>query len=85
MERHQLNGYFNPAADDLLNRVDRALRRDERMQVSAEANRILVDELAFMPLYNYADPYVVRRGVVGPFPGNPINPPSYFAHTWDLE
>jgi ABC-type oligopeptide transport system substrate-binding subunit len=64
--------------------VDVTLRRDERMQVWADANRILVDDLAFMPLYNYPYPYVVRRGVIGPFPGNPINPPSYFSHTWDL-
>lgn len=64
--------------------MDLTLRRDQRMQVWADANRILVDDLAFMPLYNYPYPYVVRRGVIGPFPGNPINPPSYFSHTWDL-
>ena len=79
------NGYANPAADALLNRVDRTLRRDERMEVWAEANRVLVDDLAFMPLYNYPYPYVVRKGVAGPAPGNPINPPSYFVHQWDLQ
>jgi len=78
------NGYANPAADELLNRVDRTLRREERMEVWAEANRVLVDDLAFMPLYNYPYPYVVRTGVLGPTPGNPINPPSYFVHAWDL-
>ncbi len=78
------NGYVNPAADELLNRVDRTLRRDERMEVWAEANRILVDEVAFMPLYNYPYPYVVRSRVLGATPGNPINPPSYFPHTWDV-
>ena len=79
------NGYANPAADELLNRVDRTLRREERMDVWAEANRVVVDDLAFMPLYNYPYPYVVRTGVLGPTPGNPINPPSYFVHTWDLQ
>ena len=24
-------------------------------------------------------------GVVGALPGNPINPPSYFVHTWDVQ
>jgi len=79
------NGYANPAADELLNRVDRTLRREERMDVWAEANRILVDELAFLPLYNYPYPYVVQKRVIGATPGNPINPPSYFPHTWDVE
>jgi peptide/nickel transport system substrate-binding protein len=79
------NGYANPAADELLNRVDRTLRREDRMAVWAEANRILVDDLAFMPLYNYPYPYAVRKTVLGPTPGNPINPPSYFVHTWDLQ
>ena len=61
------------------------MRRDERMQVWAEANRVLVDDLAFLPLYNYPYPYVVRSNMVGPIPGNPINPPSYFVHTWDVK
>ncbi|HZT05467.1 MAG TPA: peptide ABC transporter substrate-binding protein [Chloroflexota bacterium] len=78
------NGYANPAADELLRRVDRTLRRDERIEVWAEANRVLVDDVAFMPLYNYPYPYVVAGRVVGATPGNPINPPSYFPHTWDV-
>jgi peptide/nickel transport system substrate-binding protein len=80
-DRH---GYANPAADVLLNRVDRTLRREERMEVWAEANRALVDDVAFMPLYTYPYPYTVRKGLVGPIPANPINPPSYFVHQWDL-
>jgi hypothetical protein len=55
------------------------------MDVWAEANRILVDELAFMPLYNYPYPYVVQKRVIGATPGNPINPPSYFPHLWDVQ
>jgi peptide/nickel transport system substrate-binding protein len=78
------NGYANPAADELLLRVDTTLRRDERMAIWAEANRLLVDEVAFMPLYNYPYPYVVSKRVIGAAPGNPINPPSYFVHAWDL-
>ena len=79
------NGYANPAADELLNRVDRTLRREDRMAVWAEANRMLVDDVAFMPLYNYPYPYVVRAGVLGATPGNPINPPTTFVHTWDIQ
>ncbi len=78
------NGYVNPAADDLLDRIDRTLRRDERMALWAEANRILVDEVAYIPLYNFPYPYFVRKNVVGATPGNPINPPTYFVHTWDV-
>src|SRR5205823_2325685 len=54
-DRH---GYTNPAADALLNRVDRTLQRDDRAAVWAEANRLLTDEVAFMPLYNYPYPYI---------------------------
>src|SRR5262249_32626697 len=39
------NGYANPAADELLNRVDRTLRRDDRNAVWAEANRQVVDDV----------------------------------------
>jgi peptide/nickel transport system substrate-binding protein len=80
-----VHGYASPAADELLGRVDRTLRAEDRMAVWAEANRLLVDEVAYMPLYNYPFPYVVRKGVRGPIPANPINPPSYFVHMWDLE
>jgi peptide/nickel transport system substrate-binding protein len=79
------NGYTNPVADDLLNRIDRTLRRDDRIALWAEANRLLVDEVAYIPLYNFPYPYFVRKTVVGAMPGNPINPPTYFVHTWDVQ
>ena len=25
------------------------------------------------------------RAVLGAMPGNPINPPTYFVHTWDVQ
>src|SRR5205814_366454 len=59
------NGYDNPAADELLNRVDRTLRREDRFAVWADANRLVVDDVAYMPLYNYPYPYIVRKEVVG--------------------
>jgi peptide/nickel transport system substrate-binding protein len=80
-----VHGYSSRVADDLLGRVDRTLQRDDRMAVWAEANRALLDDVAYMPLYNYPFPYVVRKGITGPIPANPINPPSYFVHTWDVE
>jgi ABC-type transport system substrate-binding protein len=80
-----VHGYANPMADELLGRVDRTLRTEDRMAVWAEANRLLVDEVAYLPLYNYPLPYIVRKGVVGAIPANPVNPPSYFVHAWDLE
>ena len=55
------------------------------MAVWAEANRMLVDEVAYMPLYNFPYPYFVRKRVVGAAPGNPINPPTYFVHTWEVQ
>jgi len=79
------NGYANPAADALLNRVDTTLRRDDRMAVWAEANRTVVDDVGFMPLYNYPYPYIVSKDVAGAIPANPIDPPSYFVHQWDLQ
>src|SRR5205085_2599924 len=79
------NGYSNSAADELLNRVDRTLRAQERSAVWAEANRILVEEVAYIPLYNFPYPYFVRNRVVGATPGNPINPPTFFVHAWDVQ
>jgi len=79
-----VHGYINPAADELLKRVDRTLRQDDRMAEWAAVNRLLVDDVAYFPLYNYPFPYVVRAGVDGPLPANPINPPSYLVHTWDI-
>ncbi len=79
------HGYANSTADDLLSRIDRTLRRDEWMALWAEANRILVDEVAYFPLYNFPYPYFVRKNVVGAMPGNPVNPPTYFVHTWDVQ
>ena len=75
----------NPMVDELLYRIDRTLRSEERMALWAEANRILVDEVAYIPLYNFPYPYFVRKRVVGATPGNPINPPTYFVHTWDVQ
>ena len=80
-----VHGYANSAADELLGRVDRTLRTEDRVAVWADANRLLLEDVAYIPLYNYPFPYVVRKGLRGPLPANPINPPSYFVHTWDLE
>ena len=80
-----VHGYSNPAADELLLRVDRTLRTEDRMAVWADANRLLLEDAAYFPMYNYPLPYAVRKGVLGALPANPINPPSYFVHTWDLE
>jgi peptide/nickel transport system substrate-binding protein len=79
------HGYVNPVADDLLSRIDRTIQRDERMALWGEANRVLVDDVAYIPLYNFPYPYFVRKTVVGATPGNPINPPTYFVHTWDVQ
>ena len=32
----------------------------------------------------HPNPYIARNDIVGPIPANPINPPSYFVHRWDL-
>jgi peptide/nickel transport system substrate-binding protein len=79
------DGYSNPVFDQMVQKVDVTLRLEERMQLWAEANRVIVDDVGFMPLYNYPYPYVVRKNVVGALPGDPINPPSYFVHLWDVQ
>jgi hypothetical protein len=55
------------------------------MATWAALNQLLLEEVAYFPLYNYPFPYAVRSNVVGPLPANPINPPSYFVHTWDVQ
>jgi peptide/nickel transport system substrate-binding protein len=78
-------GYVNPLADELIGRLDRTLRREDRIALWAETNRLLTDEVAYIPLYNFPYPYFVRKTVVGAMPGNPINPPTYFVQTWDVQ
>ena len=27
---------------------------------------------------------IVRRGITGPLPANPLNPASHYVHAWDI-
>ena len=44
------HGYVNPMVDELINRLDRTLRREDRMALWADTNRVLTDEVAYIPL-----------------------------------
>jgi len=36
-------------------------------------------------MYYFPNPYIVRKGITGPLPANPLNPPSHYVHTWDVQ
>jgi peptide/nickel transport system substrate-binding protein len=78
------NGYANPAADRFIDAIDASLRMEDRARNWGELWRVLTDDVALFPMYYFPVPFVVRSRVVGVFPANPINPPTYQLQNWDV-
>lgn len=79
------NGYASPASDRIIDAIERAFAANERAQNWAEYWRVLTDELPLLPMYSFPNPYLVRRGLTGVLPANPLSPPSHFVHLWDVQ
>jgi peptide/nickel transport system substrate-binding protein len=77
------HGYQNPEVDRLLATIDGSVRTEDRVRLWAEVWRILTDEVAVLPMYYSPSPLVVRKGIRGPLPANPVDTPSFMVHTWE--
>ena len=78
------NGYASPASDRLIDAIERSFAADERARNWAEYWRVLTEELPLLPMYSFPNPYIVRKGITGLLPANPLNPPSHNVHMWDV-
>jgi ABC-type transport system substrate-binding protein len=79
------HGYQNAEADRLLATIDASVRVEDRVRSWAQLWRILSDDVAVIPMYYFPSPYVVRKGIGGALPANPIDTPTYLVHTWELQ
>lgn len=79
------HGYHNAEADRLLATIDASVRVEDRVRSWAQLWRILSDDVAVIPMYYFPSPYVVRKGISGALPANPIDTPTYLVHTWELQ
>lgn len=57
--------YSNPALDALMMSGFQSADADERSALSAEAQKLIFDEMPFVPIYNPSWTFVVRDGVKG--------------------
>lgn len=79
------HGYQNPEVDAMLATIDRSVRPDERVRLWAEVWRSLTDDVAVIPMYYFPSPYVLRKGIQGPLPANPVDTPTFMVHTWEVQ
>jgi len=77
-------GYSSAASDRLIDAIDTSFTADDRARNWAEWWRVLTGDVALLPMYYFPNPYIVRRGITGPLPANPLNPASHYVHTWDI-
>jgi peptide/nickel transport system substrate-binding protein len=79
-------GYSSPGFEALFEQWRVAIESSARYESEADLHKLLVDELAYLPLFYNVDVYAHRRGVVGPKP-NPSEGRNITidVHTWKLE
>jgi len=71
------SGYANPAYDALLRQARVALDWPTRNALSEKAERILMDDVPMIPLFSYANNYMVKPRVVG-WRNNEADSPTRF-------
>jgi oligopeptide transport system substrate-binding protein len=59
------NGYDNSKVNELIAKADRLLNQDERIKLYKEAEDIILDEVAEVPLYFVKDAFLIRPEVKG--------------------
>lgn len=79
-------GYVNPIVDGLFERWLAAVVPDERRAIELDFHKLLLDELAYLPLVYDFEIFAFRQGLVGPKPfafegGNT----TADIHTWTLD
>jgi peptide/nickel transport system substrate-binding protein len=78
-------GYSNPATDQAIVSLERALRREDQLRYWAETWRQISEDVGVIPIFFTPIPLVARRGVVGWEPKNPLGDPAYGPWTWDIQ
>ena len=56
-------GYSNPEFDKLIKKEQGMLNHDERVKVMHQAEKLIMEDVPFIPLYNLADTYGVSNSV----------------------
>lgn len=70
-------------ADREIDRIETSLTAGDRARGWAEMWRVLTDEVALLPMYYFPNPLIVRSGMTGPLPANPLTPAGHDVHTWE--
>jgi ABC-type transport system substrate-binding protein len=77
-------GYTNPAYDQAVAALNRALRPADYYRAWGDLYQIVSEDLPMLPLYFIVQPNAVRRGVSGALPTHPIGHGAYRIHEWDV-
>lgn len=79
-------GYTNPTFDALFDQWRVALDSNARSEREVEMHKLLLDQLAYLPLFYNVDIFAYRKGLTGPKPNvSPDRNVSRDIHTWRLE
>jgi len=78
-------GFANPKVDDLIDRIEVELDREERETLWHELQRIYVEELPVLPLYFRANPYVLPKWLKGVEPTGHQYPSTLWVEEWHVE
>jgi peptide/nickel transport system substrate-binding protein len=79
-------GYVNPVVDSLFEKWLTAVVPDERTEIEIQFHKLLVDELAYLPLVYDFEIFAYRKGLVGPKPfGFEGGNTTWDIHSWTLD
>lgn len=78
-------GFANAQVDDLIDRIEVELDREERETLWHELQRIYVEELPVLPLYFRANPYVLPKWLKGVEPTGHQYPSTLWVEQWHVE
>jgi peptide/nickel transport system substrate-binding protein len=79
------NGYTSARADRILEAIDSSIRMDDCARNWGELWQVLMEDVALFPMYYFPAPLAVRSRISGALPANPLNPPTYQLHLWDVQ
>lgn len=77
--------WSNPRYDELIERFNRTLGRDERLQLVTEALRIYSEELPAISLFFRAQPFAYVAGIRGPGRAAPESAVPWNIHEWQFD
>jgi peptide/nickel transport system substrate-binding protein len=80
---NNLHGYRNPATNEVIERLERSLRREDQLRYWGEAWRLITEDAAVIPMYFITTPLPVRKGLTGAVPTHPLGNAAYKVHHWE--